>query len=350
MTLVVDARVVVGSMTIAIDVTVEPGETVALVGPNGAGKTSVVRAVAGLVRVAAGRIAHAGDTWDDGVTIFVPPDQRSVGVAFQQYLLFDHLSALENVAFGLRARGQPHRRALAAARTWLDRLGVAELAERRPGELSGGQQQRVAIARALATEPDVLLLDEPFAALDASVRAALRRDLAALPTAPVARLLVAHDAADVHALADRVVVLEAGRVTQRGTLADLAGAPRSSYVADLIGTNLLRGTLVNGSFRSDDGFELTVGAHEIPDGGVLAGIRPAAVALHRERPEGSPRNVWRAAIDGVDVTPDRVRVRLAVPEGLAVEVTPAGFAALSVAPGDAVWASVKASEISVVPD
>ena len=350
MTLHAAGTVVVGEFTVDIDLEVERGETVALVGPNGAGKSTVLRAVAGLIPLASGRLDVAGAPWDAG-HIFLPPADRHVGAVFQDYRLFEHLDARENVAFGLRARGVRRREALAAAQEALERFGVGESADRRPSELSGGQAQRVAVARALVTDPDVLVLDEPMAALDVSARGAVRRELADwLDGVDAYRLLVSHDPVDAHALADRVVVLESGSVTQRGTLAELAAAPRTTYVAELLGTNLLRGVLEDGQLTVTNGGVLAVGAHDAPDGRVIATIRPAAVALHRGHPEGSPRNVWQTTVTGVETADGRVRVRLGGPFDLVVEVTAAGFAALDSKVGHRVWASVKASEIEVVAD
>jgi molybdate transport system ATP-binding protein len=239
----------------------------------------------------------------------------------------------------------------------LERLGVDAIARQMPSTLSGGQAQRVALARALVLEPGVIVLDEPMAALDASARGALRHDLPswlaetrAVDGAHAARLVVTHDPVDAHALADRVVVLEAGRVTQAGTLGDLAAHPGSTFVDDLLGTNVLHGVLTGSSFVVDEGNELVVGAHDVGDGHVVAAIRPAAVSLHRGRPEGSPRNVWETRIASIDHSSDRVRVRLDAPFALIVEVTEAGLAALGADVGGSVWASVKASEITVVAD
>lgn len=350
MTLVVDGACRVGSLDVAVDLRIERGETVALVGPNGAGKSTVVDVIAGLLALHSGHVSLDGVAWDsaDGV---VAAERRDVGVVFQHYRLFEHLTAVENVAFGLRARGMDRRSARGRAAAALERLGLGGVGAQRPSQLSGGQAQRVALARAVVTEPAVLLLDEPLSALDATARAAVRRDLDGMISGVDAcRLLVTHDPVDAHALADRVVVLEHGRVTQRGTLADLAAAPRSTYVADLMGTNLVRGELRSNRLTLDSGAELVVGAHEAPDGPTVATVRPAAIALHRARPEGSPRNVWRAEISGVDTSDGRVRVRLAPPLDLVVEVTAAGYAALGAEPGQSVWASVKASEIVVVAD
>lgn len=351
MTLRYEGVVERGTTTIDVGFTVERGETLALVGPNGAGKSSVLDAIAGLLPLTGGAIDVDGAVWDDGGQAFLPPAQRSVGAVFQSYRLFDHLDAVDNVAFGLRARRIDRSTARARAVAALERLGIAECAHRRPDQLSGGQSQRVAVARALVVEPVVVLLDEPTAALDASARGAVRHELDDwLREIDAHRILVTHDPVDAHALADRVVVVEHGVVTQRGTMAELAAAPRSDYVADLLGTNLLRGELSGGELTTPDGVLLSVGAHAAPDGPVVATVRPAAIALHRQRPEGSPRNVWSTTVTGVDVADGRVRVRLGEPLELVVEVTGAGFGALDVAVGGEVWASVKASEIGVVAD
>lgn len=350
MTLTVHGAVQLDGFRVDIDLEVGAGETVALLGPNGAGKSTVLRAIAGLIPLTSGRIELDGTPWD-APEVFVPPAGRRVGAVFQSYRLFDHLDARENVAFGLRARGMRRGDARAAAVAALDRLGVASIADRYPADLSGGQAQRVAVARALVGDPSVVLLDEPMAALDVSARSAVRHELADwLAAVGACRLLVSHDPVDAHVLADRVVVLEAGAVTQRGRLSELAAAPSSAYIADLVGTNLLRGTLAGGALQVANEVVIHVGAHDAPDGPVIATIRPAAIALHRDHPEGSPRNVWQAEVAGVERADDRVRVRIGGDLDLVVEVTAAGFGSLGVDVGDTIWASVKASEIRVVAD
>jgi molybdate transport system ATP-binding protein len=350
MSLRVEALINVGLFSVEVDLAIERGSTVAVLGPNGAGKSTLMRAIAGLQPIQSGEIGLDDRSWDSPRRgIFVAPEDRSVGYVFQRYLLFDHLSVLDNVSFGLKATGSTAREARRVATSQLELMELDSLIRVKPRELSGGQAQRVALARVLVTRPDVLLLDEPVSALDVSTRSSVRRDLNRwTASTDTCRVLVTHDPVDAYALADRVVVLEGGRVTQSGSLADLAAAPRSSFVADLVGTNLLRGRLVGDTFTSDEGAILKVGATEVEPGPVVAVIRPAAIALHRTRPEGSPRNVWTSPIETIDRTPERVRIGLAQPSKLAVEVTLGGFESLESGIGDTVWASVKASEITVI--
>jgi ABC-type nitrate/sulfonate/bicarbonate transport system ATPase subunit len=223
------ARIAVRRGDFALDLAldVEPGEVVALVGPNGSGKTTALHALTGLLPAAGSRIALAGRVLD-GDGVHVPPADREVGTVFQDHLLVPHLSALENAAFGLRARGVRPGPARAEAGRWLDRLGLGDHAGQRAARLSGGQAQRVALARALAARPRLLLLDEPFSALDAGSRARVRDLLRAhLADARVPVVLVSHDAGDVERLADRVVRLDRGRVVgARDDASAVRRAPR----------------------------------------------------------------------------------------------------------------------------
>ena len=340
-----------GNLHLGIGLDVAEGEVVALVGPNGAGKTTALRAIAGLQPIDAGRITLDGHTLDDPAAgVLVPPHQRPIGVVFQDYLLFPRLTALDNVAFGLRARGRPKSEARAVAARWLGRVGLADHAHAKPRTLSGGQAQRVALARALATEPRLLLLDEPLAALDAQRRIEVRTDLRNhLDTFTGARLLITHDPIDAVVLADRLVILEAGRVTQTGTTADVVARPRSRYVADLVGINLLHATRTGPhTARLDTGAELTT-ADPLPGADVAVAVRPQAVALHRHRPDGSPRNTWQGTITAIEGDRDRVRVRLDGPVPLTAEVTPGAVADLQLRPGDATWASIKAVDLVAYP-
>jgi len=340
-----------GTLDLDADLRAEDGEVVALLGPNGAGKSTFVRAVAGLLPIQLGRIALGDRVLDEPATgSFVAPEHRGVGVVFQDHLLFPRQRVLDNVAFGLRARGVAKGEARARAARWLERLGLADLADRRPDQISGGQAQRVALARALAVEPELLLLDEPLAALDATTRSEVRTELRRhLATFPGARLLVTHDPVDAVVLADRLVILEAGRISQVGSAAEVTARPASRFVADLVGLNLLEGVAVGERrVRLASGVELAV-ADPVPSGDVAVAIRPQAVALHRRPPEGSPRNHWAAPVLGIEGSADRIRVALGGPVPLTAEVTAAAASSLGLAPGEQVWAAVKAVDLEVYP-
>ncbi|MDM4718942.1 ABC transporter ATP-binding protein [Micromonospora sp. WMMA1363] len=346
-----DARLVVDRGQFRLDVPLEvaAGEVVALLGPNGAGKTTALRALAGLHPLTAGHVTVDGADLDrPGRRTFVRTERRSVGVVFQDYLLFPHLSALDNVAFGPRRHGAARRAARATAQDWLTRVGLAEHTHRRPRQLSGGQAQRVALARALAVAPALLLLDEPLAALDArtrlDTRAALHRHLAAHPGATV---LVTHDPLDALVLADRLVVVEGGRVAQEGDAATVTARPRTDYVARLVGLNLHRGQAEGQSVRIAAGLVLTVA--DRLHGDAFVAFRPSAVALHPDRPTGSPRNTWLATVAGVQRYGDNVRVQLDGPIAVAADVTPTDAAALRLVPGQPVWAAVEAAETHAYP-
>ncbi len=295
--------------------TIPPGKTSALLGPNGAGKSTLVAAVAGLLPIDQGLIALNGRTLDDtDLDLFVPPEDRRIGVVFQDYLLFPHLSVAENVAFGLRAGGERGGTARSRVEAWLERVGLAGLEDRRPGELSGGQSQRVALARALITEPDLLLLDEPLSALDVTTRAQLRRDLAVhLDQFPGPRLLITHDPTEAFLLADEVHIIEDGSITQTGVPDDIRLRPRTRYAADLAGSNLVTGTAGDGVV--DTGTHLLQVADREISGPVLATISPKAISLYRRRPEGSPRNTWETRIDLMEPTADRVQAESGRPIG-----------------------------------
>jgi len=347
MTLNARVRTKLGTLNIDCDLTVESNITVAVLGPNGAGKTTLLRIVAGLVPLDGGHIDIDGTVFEDTSTrTRLTPEARQVGFMFQDHGLFPHVSVLDNVAFGLRARGVDRRTALAKANDWLERVDLAKYASSRPSALSGGQSQRAALARVLVTEPQALLLDEPLAAVDASARLDLRRTLREhLSRFAGVRLLVTHDPLEAASLADRVIVLEDGHVTQDGPFAEVSSRPRSAWIARMAGLNLLRGAVSSDTMVLDDGPTLTVSTHV--QGPALATIQPRAVALYRTAPEGSPRNVLRCAVDGVDPEGDRWRIRLVGPFPLVAEVTPAAATDLRLAEGGEVFAVVKATEIDV---
>ncbi|MFL6138482.1 MAG: ABC transporter ATP-binding protein [Frankiaceae bacterium] len=346
-----DARVTAerGGFRADVPLLVPPGGVLALLGPNGAGKTTVLRALAGLLPLSAGHVRLEGWPLDEPATgRWTAPQDRPIGVVFADHLLFPHLSARDNVAFGLRARGAGKDAARARAGEWLARVGLADLGAARPGRLSGGQAQRVAIARALAVEPRLLLLDEPLAALDAATRAAVRGELGRhLSAYGGATVLVTHDPLDALVLADRIVVVEGGAVVQEGAPADVARRPRTDYVARLVGLNLLAGRADGAAVALAGGGRLV--AHGSHVGDVLVAVRPAAVSLHPERPHGSPRNVWPATVAGLEARGDSVRVALAGPPDVLADVTAAAVAELRLAPGAPVWCAVKATEVDVYP-
>ena len=338
-----------GPFRLDLALSVAAGEVVALLGPNGAGKTTAVRALAGLLPLTAGHLDLDGRRLDDPATGgFVPPERRPVGVVFQDYLLFPHLSVRDNVAFGLRSRGAGRREARETAQQWLARVGMAGRAGDRPRRLSGGQAQRVALARALAPAPALLLLDEPLAALDAATRVETRGVLHRhLGAHPGATLLVTHDPLDAMVLADRLVIVEQGRVVQEGDAATVTAHPRTEYVASLVGLNLYRGHGSGDRVDLPGGSTLTVAAPV--SGDVFVAFPPAAVALHPHRPEGSPRNTWPATVEGVERRGDYLRLTLAGPLPVAADVTPAAAAQLDLAPGRRVWVAVKATECRTYP-
>jgi len=323
------------------------GEVTAVVGPNGSGKTTLVESVAGTL---AGEPATV--RLDDTDWTGLAPQDRSVGLVFQEHLLFPHLDARANVAFGLRARGASRRRAHAEADQWLERLGVSGQRHRRPDAMSGGQAQRVAVARALAPDPRVLLLDEPFAALDVAAAAGLR-DLihAHLVAFTGVTVFATHDALDVRALADRVLVLERGRVVQDDTPAAVAEAPATPHAARLLGLNVLPGVAAGTEVRLDDDGGLLVLA-TAAHGRVLATFAPSAVTLTAAEPAGSARNRWPATVHRAVERDGVVRVHLqggpAADGPLYADVTHGAAAELSLDPGRRVWASVKATEVTAL--
>ncbi len=345
----VDALVRRGSFALAVAFDAPPGEVLGVLGPNGAGKSTLLRALAGLTPVSAGTVLLGDRVLDDaGSGAFVEPNARPVGFVFQDYRLFPHLSVQDNVAFPLRSAGLGREGARAAAGRWLSRLGLADLADRRPGALSGGQAQRVALARALAGEPALLLLDEPLSALDARTRLdvqdELRRHLSAFAGPS---LLVTHDPLEALVLADRLLVLEDGRIVQDGPPGEVARRPATDYVARLVGLNLYPGRADGAEVALDRGGRFVVpdhGAH----GQVLVAVRPSAVLVATTRPEGtSARNTWPGTVAGLTLLADRVRIEVDGPPYALVDVTPAAVADLQLRAGAPVWLSVKATDLEV---
>jgi molybdate transport system ATP-binding protein len=301
---------------VSIAAVAETGQVVGVIGPNGAGKSTLLRAVAGLVP-SRGEVRVADRAWT-GLSV----RERGVGMAFQDRLLFPHLSALENVAFGPRSAGSSRSEARRTAQDWLDRFDVGDLARRKPHQLSGGQAQRVSIARALATDPRVLLLDEPFAGLDVGVAASLRVELARhLAAYDGVTLLVTHDAIDALTLADVVWVLEGGELVQVGPPREVAARPLTRHVARLVGLNVL---------TEDERF---------------SSFSPSAVTVSLQEPSGSARHRWPGTVTSLAPHGDAVRLLVSGQHELLADVTPAAVAELELAPGRRVWLSVKETAV-----
>ena len=343
--------------TLDVALTVAPGDVLAVLGPNGAGKSTLLDVLAGLLRPDAGGV-RLGDRTLTGPGVHVPPHRRGVGLLAQQPLLFPHLSVLANVAFGPRAQGTSRRAAVSRARELLAAVDASPLADRRPGQLSGGQQQRVALARALAAGPDLLLLDEPLAALDVdtmpAMRALLRRTIRDSGRTAV---LVTHAALDALVLADRVVVLVAGRMVEEGATREVLARPRSPFAARIAGLDLVPGVACPDGLKTGDGFVITGHAEGTATGEpAVAVFPPAAVAVFADRPHGSPRNVVPVRLAAVEPHGDLVRLRAGVraggpdwAEGLAADVTPAALVDLPAEPGAELWFAVKATEVAIHP-
>ncbi|MGW6967786.1 ABC transporter permease [Streptomyces zaomyceticus] len=324
----------------------DPGTTIAVVGPNGAGKTTLLRALLGLTPRAHAELRLGGED----VTA-QPPHRRRVAWVPQDGALFPHLSALANTAYGLRAQGVPRAGARREARAWLDRLGVGHLAHRRPGQLSGGQAQRVALARALAARPRLLVLDEPLAALDQTTRAHVRHTLRThLAGFGGVCLIVTHDPVEAVSLAHRVLVLQDGRALQDAAPAEVTRHPRSPWVARMLGRNAWPGTATPDGLALDGGGVLVAAEPPPPGTPALAIVAPEAVSLHREKPAGSPRNVWPGTVREITTSGSRLRVLVTSAEApdLVAEITPQAAAELGLAEGVPVWTSVKATETTVV--
>ncbi len=311
-------------------------ETLVVVGPNGAGKSTLLRCLAGLEPGTVGSISLKGERWLARGSVLAP-DRRPIGMVFQKDLLLPHLNVAGNVELGTdRDPG-----------LWLERLDVAHLWDRYPGDLSGGERQRVAIARAFARLPRLMLMDEPLSAVDAERRPHLRRLVKrALDESHIPAVVVSHDPTEAATMGHSVLVMEGGKVTQRGTVDELRSHPRSSYVAELVGINLYTGVASDGSVEVAD--QVLVSADHV-SGDVYVTIHPRAVSLHRTRPEGSPRNSWLGRVESVDRSFDLVRLDIGGPVDVTATVTPQGLSAVGAAPGAPVWVSVKASEVRLQP-
>ena len=351
------ARVARRRGALAVDATLEVarGTVLALVGESGAGKSTLLRLIAGLEPLDDGRVEVDGEAWADTTAgVHLPVEQRPLGWVAQDYAVFPHLSALENVAFGLRASGVAAREARSRADVALARVGLAEAAGRRPAHLSGGEQQRVALARALVLRPRLLLLDEPFGALDPATRQAMRRLLRALVAEErVTTVCVTHSPLEALAIGERIAVLEHGRIVQEGTAAELLRRPRSPVVARFLGINCFRGTIGRRDgtglveIRTDTGSIAAVDPGG--DDEVFATVDPRDIVVALDAPSGSARNVFRGVVAEVSPEPpvgERVRVALATEPPLVAEVTAEAVEALGLTVGLPVFAAFMATGVT----
>lgn len=341
---------------VEFDVSLADGEVLAVLGPNGAGKSTLLMIIAGLLRPDTGRIELGGTVLTDtDVGTFVPAHARGVAMLSQQAMLFPHMSVAANVGYAPRCRGVSRDSARTAARHWLDAVGAADLADRKPAQLSGGQAQRVALARALAAEPALLLLDEPMAALDVTAAPAMRRLLReVLSDTHRTAIIVTHDLLDALAIADKVIVVDRGRIVESGPVREVLTTPRSEFAATIAGVNLVPGSITGpGILRTRWGADLS-GISELPVGAsAIALFRPAAVAVHLNAPHASPRNVIAVTITELDIHGTTVRVRGVDPRDdrtvLAADITAAAAADLDLEPGKSVYFVVKTQEVQLHP-
>ena len=339
-----------------VDVSLADGEVLAVLGPNGAGKSTLLLMIAGLLRPDTGRIELGGTVLTDtDAGTFVPAHARGVAMLSQRAMLFPHMSVAANVGYAPRCRGLSRGDARAAARHWLDAVGAADLAARRPAQLSGGQAQRVALARALAAEPALLLLDEPMAALDVTAAPAMRRLLReVLRDSGRTAIIVTHDLLDALAIADKVIVVDRGRIVESGPVRDVLTTPRSEFAATIAGVNLVAGSITApGMLRTPWDADFS-GISEVPVGApAIALFRPAAVAVHLSAPHASPRNVIAVTITELDIHDTTVRVRGVDPRDdrtvLAADITAAAAAELDLEPGRSVYFVVKTQEVQLHP-
>ena len=334
-----------------ISLHLDDGEALAIMGPNGAGKSSILAILAGLLRPDAGRAELNGSVlFDLGPgrrQTWKPAHSRHIVLMAQEPLLFPHLSALDNVAFGPRSGGQRTREARATGTHWLEAVDAAHLASRRPGQLSGGQSQRVAIARALAAEPQLLLLDEPMAALDVDAAPTLRQVMRRVLTDRAA-IIVTHDVLDALVLTQRVVVVDEGRIVESGPTRDVLRQPRTAFTARIAGLNMLTGIAHGAGVLEQSGRVIEgLGATSLSPGTpAIAVFSPGAVSIFRQRPHGSPRNVLPVTVTGLEPRGEQIRIRS---DELSADVTATAVAELDLAPGAAVYFSVKASAVTVYP-
>lgn len=327
-----------------------PAETIAILGPNGAGKSTLLSIISGLLRPDAGKATIGEKVLFDlsaDTSIWRAPHTRGTALLAQEALLFPHLSALDNVAFGPRSAGASSAAARETAMHWLSEVDAGSLASRRPGQLSGGQAQRVAVARALAADPDLLLLDEPMAALDIHAAPLLRRLLKRVLAGRRA-IIITHDILDALMLADRVIVLEDGRITEQGPTREVLEKPRSRFAAGLAGLNLVAGTVSDAGVTTAQGMVVAGHRDETIEPGQdgVAVFPPSAVSVFLTEEHGSPRNSFQVIITDLEPHGDQIRVRAG---RLSADITPAASADLGLIPGMSVYFVIKAAAIAIYP-
>ncbi|MDE0579953.1 MAG: ABC transporter ATP-binding protein [Acidimicrobiia bacterium] len=343
MSIQAEIQAATGGFAIQAEFDAPQGSCTAIVGPNGAGKTTLIHALAGLIPLQKGRIVLAGQLVDDATQgVHVPSNRRPIALHSQHNLLFPHLSVVDNVAFGPQCSGLSTRLARQRAEEWLHKVGLADMAELRPAQLSGGQAQRVGLARAAACQPDVLLLDESLASLDAETRTDVRHLLADIPAT---RVLITHDPVEARVLADQLLVMERGEIVQTGTPEEVTADPRTPWTAGLLDINLLTGQAIGTHVALDCGLALTTATPMT--GPVLVTFSPAAVTLSTAEPHTSARNTWQAEVARIQPESDRVRVLLGAPAPCHVWVTPQAANELGLSAGTRCWAALKATELTV---
>ncbi|MCZ2404677.1 ABC transporter ATP-binding protein [Paenarthrobacter sp. Z7-10] len=378
MTFQVEADIAARGFSVSLQVAA--GETVAILGPNGAGKSTLLAIIAGLLRPDSGAAQMNDKVFFDlngSPEIWTQPHERGTVLLAQEPLLFPHLSSLDNVGFGPRSAGMSRREAHGLALHWLTEVDIPELADRRPAQLSGGQAQRVAVARALAASPDLLLLDEPMAALDIDSAPLLRRLLKRVLRDRRA-IIVTHDILDALMLADRILVMDQGRIIEAGPTREVLERPRSNFAAGLAGLNLLTGVVtgdgaLSGVGRSggavsdpagsrgagrdpdgrrragDEGGDRVFGqldASALPGQQGIAVFLPSAVSVFMEPAHGSPRNSFRVTI--TDLEPHGGQIRIRAGE-LSADVSASAAADLGLEPGIEVYFVVKAAAVAIYP-
>ncbi len=340
---------------LSIDLELGDQERIAVLGPNGAGKSTILAVVAGILKPDRGRAELDGQLLFDisgDTRRWLPPCARGVSMMAQDPLLFPHLSVLDNVAFGPRASGQPAREARSTARHWLEEVGAEEFADRKPAQLSGGQAQRVAIARALAARPRLLLLDEPMAALDVGAAPVLRRVLRRV-LADRSAIIVTHDLLDALLLAQRVVVIDHGRIVEAGPTADVIRHPKTAFTARIAGLNMTLGTAEAHGVRPPGGqlIEGVPRTETAPGEAAIAVFTPSAVSVYLDHPHGSPRNTLPVTITELEPRDDQIRVRAETQIGqtLTADVTIPAVGELDLYPGKEVYFSIKATAVTIYP-